>query len=175
MGKGRFFLVMAWATVMSCLTAGAAFAGFGFGGDALGKSGLDFSKGYDVNTVMTVSGRVLAPPRTDEKEQVFVEVKSGGEIVNLSLGPKSFWEKRDIPLRPNDELTARGSRAQGKDGKIYLMVEKLTNRTTGDQTAVRSERGMPAWSGRDAGGMMRDGGGGSMMRGGGGGGGMMRH
>ena len=175
MTKERFSLVITLASILICLLAGAAFAGFGFGGDDLGKSGLDFNKGYDVNTVTTVSGRVGSPPRTDEKEQVFVDVKAGGEVISLSLGPKSYWEKKDFPLHPNDDITAKGSKAQGKDGKTYLLVQKLSNRTTGAQTEVRSERGGPAWSGRNAGGMMfgGPGGGGGMMRGGGGG--MMRH
>ena len=172
MSKDRFSPIITLAAVLNCLLFGTAFAGFGFGGNDLGKSGLDFNKGYDVNTVMNVSGRVVSPPRTDEKEHVFVEVKAGGEIISLSLGPKSFWEKKEIPLRPNDDITARGSKAQGNDGKTYLMVQKLTNRTTGARTEVRNERGGPAWSGRNARGMMSNGPGGGMR---GGGGGMMRH
>ena len=168
--KSRFSLILILIIAMNCPPAGTAFAGFGFGGEEPGKSGLDFAKGYDVNTVTTISGRVLSPPRVGEKEQVFVEVKSGAETVNLSLGPKSYWDSKEIPLRPNDEVSAKGSKAQGKDGKTYLMVQKLTNRTTGGQTVMRNEHGGPGWSG-NAGGMMQ--GGGGMMRGGGMGG--MRH
>ena len=164
---------MVWAVVLNFLLFGTAFAGFGFGGNDLGKSGLDFNKGYDVNTVTTVSGRVVSSPRTDKNEHVFVEVKAGGEIISLSLGPKSFWEKKEIALHPNDDITAKGSKAQGKDGKTYLMVQKLTNRTTGGQSVVRDERWGSAGSGRNASGMMPSGPGGGMMRGGGGG--MMRH
>jgi hypothetical protein len=173
METGRFSSIIVWAVVLNFLLFGTAFAGFGFGGNDLGKSGLDFNKGYDVNTVTTVSGRVVSSPRTDEKEHVFVEVKAGGEIISLSLGRKSFWEKKEIPLRPNDDITAKGSKAQGKDGKTYLMVQKLTNRTTGGQSEVRNERGGTVGSGRNASGMMPNGPSGGMMRGGGGG--MMRH
>lgn len=169
MSQDRFSRILTLAVILNCLLAGTASAGFGFGGDDLGKSGLDFNKGYDVNTVATVSGRVASPPRTDEKEQVFVDVKAGGDVVSLSLGPKSFWEKKEIPLHANDDITAKGSKAQGKDGKTYLMVQKLTNRTTGAQLTVRSERGGAGWSGRNAGGMSGGGAGGGMMRGGGGG------
>lgn len=171
MVKDRFSPIITMTVILSCLLASTAFAGFGFGGDDLGKSGLDFNKGYDVNTVTTVSGRVVSSPRSDEKDHVFVEVKAGGEYISLSLGPKSFWEKKDLLLRPNDDVTAKGSKAQGKDGKTYLMVQKVTNRSTGAQIAVRNEHGGPAWSG-SGGGMMSNGPGGGMMRGGGG---MMRH
>jgi hypothetical protein len=173
MKTGRFSSIIAWAFLLNFLLFDTAFAGFGFGGDDLGKSGLDFSKGYDVNTVKTVTGRVVSSPHAGEKEHVFVDVKSGGEIISLSLGPKSFWEEKEIPLRPNDDISAKGSKAQGKDGKTYLMVQKLTNKTTGSQVALRDDRGGPDWSGRNAGGMPGGGmmQGGGMMRGGGG----MRH
>lgn len=169
----RFSPILALAILLNCLLFGTAYAGFGFGMDDKGKSGLDFNMGYDVNTVTTVSGRVVSLPQTGEKEHVFVEVRAGGETVSLNLGPKTFWKEKDFPLHPNDEITARGSKAQGKDGKAYLLVQKITNRTTGAQMVVRNENGSGAWSGRSgmmsngpAGGMMR--GGGGMMRGGGG-------
>jgi hypothetical protein len=151
---------------------GAAFAGFGFGGDDPGKSGLDFTKGYDVNTVTTVSGRVASISSAGEKEQIFAEVRANGETVNLSLGSKSYWDKKGITLRLNDEVTAKGSKAQGKDGKSYLLVQKLTNKTAASQVMLRNERGGPPWMGNKASGMMSNPaggmtGGGGMMRGGG--------
>ena len=166
----RFSSVMVVEIILNCLLNSAAFAGFGFGGNE-GKSGLDFNNGYDVNTVMNVSGRVTSATRAVQNEHVFVEIKANGEIINLNIGPKSSWDKKEIPLHLNDEITAKGSRAQGKDGKTYLLVQKLTNRTNGASIVVRNERGEPAWSGQNApsGGMQR---GGGMMRGSGG---MMRH
>ena len=177
MTKGRFFSITALAISLNCLAIGTAFAGFGFGGDDPGKSGLDFTKGYDVNTVTTVSGRVASLPAAGENGQVFAEVRTGGETVNLSLGSKSYWDKKGIPLRLNDDVTAKGSTAQGKDGKSYLLVQKLTNKTAASQVVLRNERGGPPWMGKNASGMMSNGptdgmgAGGGMMKGGG----MMRH
>jgi hypothetical protein len=177
MTKDRLFSILLLAIILNCLLTISAFAGFGFGGDDMGKSGLDFSKGYDVNTVSTVAGRVMSSPQFGEKEHVFVEVKAGGETLRLNLGPKSFWENKGIPLHPKDDITVKGSKAQGKDGKTYLMVQKLTNKTTGSQVALRNDRGGPAWSGVNEEGMKSNSPGGGMMQGGGmmrGGGGMMR-
>lgn len=177
MNPGRFFYnIAALSIVLTCLPIATAFAGFGFGSDDLGKSGLDFNKGYDVNTVTTVRGRVLSAPRTGDKEHLFVDITAAGETVSLNLGPKAFWDGKDFQMRTNDDITAKGAIAQGKDGKTYLMVQKITNQTTGSQLTLRNENGAPAWSGRNAGGMMPNtpsGGmnGGGMMRGGGG---MMR-
>lgn len=178
--SGRYiFLILAafWAVSLIPESAHAGF-GFGFGSDNWGKSGLDLNRGYDINTVTTVSGKVTALPRFIEKEQVIIEIKNGSDIVNVSVGPDSFWGANGIPVNLDDDLSAKGSLAQGKDGKTYLMAQKLTNRTTGSQVELRSERGISAWSGgansmrsgvRSGSGMRNSGGG--MMRGGGG---MMR-
>ena len=177
MTTGRFPSIIAIVLLVHCLLVVTAFAGF-FGSDDKGKSGLDFNRGYDVNTVSTVSGRAVSLPHPGEKGNVLIEIKSGNETFNLSVGPGSYWGKKGIAINLNDELAVKGSKAQGLDGKSYVLTQKLVNRTTGAQVELRSENGEPAWSGRDmnsmperpAGGMRGQGGG--MMRGGGGG--MMR-
>ena len=177
MNPGRFFYnIAALAIVLMFFPVATAFAGFGFGSDDLGKSGLDFNKGYDVNTVTSVNGRVLSALRTGDKEHLFVDIKASGETISLNLGPKVFWDSKNFQLRANDEISVKGSIAQGKDGKSYLMVQKVTNQTTGSQLTLRNENGAPGWSGRNAGGMMPNTPSGTMNGGGimRGGGGMMR-
>lgn len=169
--------VMIIAVLLGHCLAASAWAGFGFGSEA-SESGLDMNSGYDVNTVTTVSGRVISPPRASEEKHVTLQVKTTGETVTVCIGPPSFWESKGITINVNDELTAKGSLAQGQDGRTYLMAQKLSDRTTGGQIELRSDKGTPLWSGRMNGlGANRPGGGmrfrgGSMTRGGGG---MMRH
>ena len=174
----RFFSISFLAIILNCLLIGTVFAGF-FDSDDKGKSGLDFTGGYDINTVSTMSGQVVSLPHSGEKENIIVEIKSGNQTLNISVGPGSYWEKKGIAINVNDELTVKGSKAQGQDGKSYILAQKLVNRTTGTQMNLRSEKGEPAWSGRSLGSMRNgspDGGmrnqGGGMMRSGGGG--MMR-
>src|SRR6266480_7425246 len=166
MRPGSFSSIIALAIFLNCLVIGTAFAGFGFGGDDPGKSGLDFTRGYDVNTVTTVSGRVVTLPSVGENGQIFAEVRANGEAVNLSLGAKSYWDTKGIPLRLGDEVTAKGSKAQGKDGKSYLLVQKLTNKTAASQVVLRNERGGPPWMGNKASGAMSNGPAGGMSGGG---------
>lgn len=177
MKAGHFSQICMKAIFINCLLLSTAFAGF-FGSDDKGKSGLDFTSGYDINTVSTVSGKAISLPHSVEKENVIVEIKSGNETFNLCVGSGSFWEKKGIAINLNDDLTVKGSKAQGKDGKSYILAQKLVNRTTGAQVELRSEKGEPTWSGRGTssmrsespvGGMRNHGGG--IMRGGGG---MMR-
>lgn len=174
---GRFFSIIIWALILNSLLIGTVFAGF-FDSDDKGKSGLDFTGGYDINTVSTMSGQVVSLPHSGEKQNVIVEIKSGNQTLYVSVGPGSYWEKKGIAINVNDDLSVKGSKAQGQDGKSYILAQKLVNRTTGAQVDLRNEKGEPSWSGRNigsmrpespAGGMRNQGGG--MMRSGGG---MMR-
>jgi hypothetical protein len=178
MTPGRFSLICIRAILLNSLLFGTAFAGF-FGSDDKGKSGLDFNGGYDINTVTTMSGRVISLPHPGEKENTILEIKSGTESFNVCLGPGSYWDKKGIAINVNDDLSVKGSKAQGQDGKSYVLAQKLVNKTTGAQVDLRNDKGEPVWSGRNtsssrmespAGGMRNQGGG--MMRSGGGG--MMR-
>lgn len=84
---------------------------------------------------------------------------------------------KGIAINVNDEVTAKGSLAQGQDGKSYLMAQKLTDKTRGSRVELRDEKGIGLWSGRGMGEMRLNrtersmGFRGGMMRGGGG---MMR-
>ncbi|MCM0082202.1 DNA-binding protein [Geomonas sp. Red32] len=165
---------------LNLLAATSSQAGFfDFGAGTRGVSGLDFQRGYDVNTVATVSGRVTASPRLEEPDQYLVDVQQGGEVVRLCLGPASFWERKGIALKANDLVTAKGARAQGQDGKSYLLTQRLVNRSSGSQVELRNETGAPNWAQhsvttggeRPAGGALFQGGG-MLFRGGGS---MMRH
>jgi hypothetical protein len=180
--KGRIFYALVSAVMLNCAWAGTVCAGF-WSSDDKGKSGLDFNRGYDLNTVSTVTGRATSPPRSGEKDNLFLEIKVVNETLSVSLGPASHWEKLGIALNANDEVSVKGSRAQGLDGKSYLLAQKLVNRTAGAQVELRNEKGEPAWTARGMngsrsggmGGGMRNTGGATMRGGGGGGGGMMRH
>lgn len=173
MGPVRLLLLTV-ASLALLAVHSPAQAGWWFGQESQqDKSGLDFNRGYDVNTVTTVSGTTISLPHANDQGPMMIEVKSGSDAVILCVGPKTFWEAKGIPVRLNDELSAKGSKAQGGDGSTYLMVQTLENRSTGTRMELRSEKGEPAWSGRNArsgrlgGGMRYQGGG--MMRGGGGG------
>lgn len=170
---------------VNCLLVSPALAFFGFGNNETGEASLDLNRGYDINTVTTVSGMVVSSPQTVGDGQVIVGIQSGSGIINLSVGPREYWSKNGIQLHTNDTINAKGSRTQGKDGKTYVLVQRLDNRATGTQIVLRNDKGEPVWSatriksmksdnatrgnGGMGGGMMQSGGG--MMRSGGG---MMR-
>ena len=151
MFSGRFFLIfMAMFAIQGVSDPGRAEAFWGFGSERNSeKSGLDFNTGYDVNTVSTVSGRAVAAAYRDDSGNMVIEIKSGGgsgsESVFLGVGPSSYWQKNGVAINPEDEISVRGSKAVGKDGKTYLFTRKLVNRTTGSEIELRSEIGDAAW------------------------------
>jgi len=172
-----FVLTLLLILTLTDLERAEAFWGFG-DGRATGKNGLDLDRGYDVNTVVTMTGRAVVTPHPGEGNNVVIEITNNNEAVTLCVGPGAYWDKHGIQINRNDEISAKGSKAQGKDGKTYLLAQKITNQTTGVQAVLRDEKGDPAWKGANTNSMRterspaRSGGmGGRMMRGGGG---MMR-
>jgi hypothetical protein len=140
-----------------------AFWGFGSGREREG-SGLDLEQGYDRNTVVTVSGRVAVVPAA-ATDPATVELTAGTERLIVVLGPRWYLQDDDLSWQVGDPLTVRGSRAQGRDGRSYLLAQWIST-VGGGQLVLRSETGRPGWSGGRRG--DRQGMGGLLQRGAGG-------
>lgn len=126
----------------------AAQAGWWFGkSSAWEQSGLDLEQGYDQNTVVTVTGTVVSLDEGADSDPVLAVIKTAGEPLSLVLGPRSFWQEQGLPLSPGDQISVRGSKAQGRDGVVYLLVQSFTRSGDGEETALRSRSGHPVWSG----------------------------
>ncbi len=151
--------------VVSLPLPAAAFWGFGSGRSAQ-ESGLDLVEGYDLNTVVTVSGRVEVGP-DPEASPVTVTVTAGSEALVVVLGPRWYLQHDDLDWPAGSAVTVRGSKAQGRDGLTYLLAERVDLPGVG-QLVLRSDTGRPAWSGGGPRGGSRDAGQG-IMRGGSGG------
>jgi len=146
-GKGRRLAV---AALVLCfvLLAGAsvhAFWPFG-GGGGDGGSGLDLNKGYDVNTVTTIKGKVISLNSDEGGGPVLIEIRTSSGAILLVAGPRWFWKDNGIPVQVGDEITAHGAKAEGKDGRMYLLAQKLTNQSTGDSLVLRGDDGVAVWS-----------------------------
>lgn len=145
---GRFFLVL-FAFGLCCSAPSPARAGWWFGSDSpWEKSGLDLHQGYDENTVISLSGTVVEISPGQGREPALAVVESGGERVSLVLGPGDYWREQNLELRPGEVVSARGSKALGKDGVAYLMVQNIARDGDSREIALRQrDTGRPAWSG----------------------------
>jgi hypothetical protein len=168
-GIRRFYpLIVAAALLL--LSGGTAEAFWGFGDSRQqDKSGLDLEQGYDRNTVVKISGPVAVPPRSIAGGLMALEMSLQGEQVVVVLGPAWYLQDDNLDWKIGDQVTVRGSLAQGKDGRTYLLSQRIS--TPGGVTIeMRGENGRPSWSGGLRGGPQGGGSGGQIQRGGGAGG-----
>ncbi len=110
-------------------------------------SGLNLETGYDTNTVTTISGRIVSVQVGDDRRNSQFELDSNGSRVIVVLGPQRYWAENGIALKAGDSITVTGSKAQGKDGNVYVMAQKVTDITLNASVSLRNESGRPAWAG----------------------------
>jgi hypothetical protein len=144
----KIIIYLLTALMMSSSVTAHAF--WGFGED--NKSGLNLGTGYDTNTVTTVTGHIVSVQTGNDHGNAQLELESGGVRIVAVLGPQSFWADNGIDLRIGDNVMVRGSKAQGKDGVVYIMVQKITDTTRNTEATLRNEAGRLAWSGGGTGG-----------------------
>ncbi|MDD2898698.1 MAG: DNA-binding protein [Desulfuromonadaceae bacterium] len=118
-----------------------------WGNDSDTRSGLNLENGYDANTVTTLTGRIVSLQIGDERRSAQFEMESGTVRAVVVLGPYRYWAERGIALKVGDDVTVRGSKAQGTDGTVYLLAQKITDITQKTDISLRSESGRPAWAG----------------------------
>lgn len=111
------------------------------------KSGLDLQQGYDRNTVVALSGTLVHVDLDTADGPVVAVIKTDSETVSLVLGPREFWDKQGLSLNPGEQISVRGSKAQGQDGRVYLLVQSMHTPGTGREVVLRNPSGRPAWSG----------------------------
>ena len=111
------------------------------------QSGLNFESGYDANTVTTITGRIISVQTGNDHRNVQIEIESNGTRTVVVLAPQSYWSENGIALKAGDDVTVRGSKAQGSDGVEYMMAQKITDTTQKTSVSMRNESGRPAWAG----------------------------
>ena len=148
MNRFRFayFLMAAMIVVVLLQSPAEAFWGFGSGRDG-GASGLDLEQGYDRNTVVTVTGRVVVTPHAEHNDvPLSLELEQSGGRLVVILGPRWYLQDDDLDWKVGENITVQGSKAQGKDGRTYLLA-RLVSGSTGRQLVLRNDAGRPGWSG----------------------------
>lgn len=139
-------LICIAAVMVLILLQSPANAFWGFGGSKeSGASGLDLVQGYDRNTVVTATGHVAVPPDASA-DPVTIDLVAGSERFVVVLGPRWYLQDDHLDWKAGDSVTVRGSKAQGKDGRSYLLAQWISS-PSGGQLVLRNEAGRPAWSG----------------------------
>ncbi len=118
-----------------------------WGDDSDRHSGLNLETGYDANTVTTISGRIISVQVGVDHRNSQFELDSNGSRAIVVLGPQRYWAENGIALKAGDSVTVTGSKAQGKDGNVYILAQKVTDTTLNTSVSLRNESGRPAWAG----------------------------
>jgi len=108
---------------------------------------LNFESGYDVNTVTTVTGRILSVQTGADRNNLQLEIEGGGVRMIICLGPQRYWVEQGMSIKEGDKVEVRGSKAQGQDGVIYILAQKITEISQGGEVVLRDESGHPNWAG----------------------------
>jgi hypothetical protein len=142
--KLSFFIIVTFAIIFSGHLEALAF----WGSDARQNvSGLDVAAGYDVNTVTTISGTVVTTPaKIDQREHTQMIVATPQGTTTVLLGPWVYWDRQGFSISKDQVISITGSRAQGKDGSLYIFAQRIDNKTSGITITLRSETGSPMWS-----------------------------
>jgi hypothetical protein len=118
-----------------------------WGSDGDTQSGLNLETGYDANTVATITGRIVSLQIGEDRRNSQVELESNGSRTIVVLGPHRYWSENGIALKTGDTVTVRGSKAQGKDGIVYVLAQKITDTSQNSSVSLRNESGRPVWAG----------------------------
>ena len=146
MVSGRLFIQLV-AIILLLTYPCIGYAGWWFSDDNdWEKSGLDLEKSFDRNTVVSVKGKIIKTDLNGTSGPALAEIKTTKEVITLVLGPGDFWKKSGLSLNEGDEISARGSKAQGKNGKLYLIVENISSSSGSDTIILRNETGRPSWA-----------------------------
>jgi len=71
----------------------------------------------------------------------------GGTRMMVVLGPQRYLAEQKMSLQAGGEVMVRGSKAQGKDGVIYILAREITESSTETTIVLRNEGGFPKWAG----------------------------
>lgn len=107
-----------------------------------------YAKMYDVQTIETIAGEVLAVERITPmivmSYGVHIVLQTDTDTISVHLGPGWFIENQDVKIAPRDKIEIQGSRItfEGKPAIIAAEVKKGD-----DVLMLRDAGGYPVWSG----------------------------
>ncbi len=108
--------------------------------------GSPVAPGYDLSSVVEVSGVVLHSELSKRGAGSMVRMDAGGEIFTVTLGPGWYLSQKRADIQIGDRIEVRGSKMKTRDGKMYLTAASLKNIRTGHTLELRDENGRPLWS-----------------------------
>lgn len=118
-------------------------------------------KMFDPNTVTTISGEIVSvdqitnPRRNSQNSQnnntqnnhqgIHLTLKSGGETIDVHVGPSWYLAKENMVLTAGDQITIKGSQVS-QNNRSFFIAQEITK---GNQVLIlRDKDGIPLWRGQ---------------------------
>jgi hypothetical protein len=137
-------------SLLSLLFVPTAFAQRGMGGRGSGGWGREsqFQRIYDLNTVETITGEVVAidnqSPINGMSLGVHLQVETETTTIPVHLGPAWYLDNQDMQVEQGDWVEVTGSRVMLAEESTIIAAEVRK----GDQIlTLRDQHGIPVWSG----------------------------
>ena len=99
---------------------------------------------YDTQTETTVKGQVeelKLPPKASDIAHL--TIKSGSDMVDIYLCPKSFLDDMSLTFTKGEELAVTGSKVK-VDGADTVLAREVTKGN--DTVNLRDSKGVPVWN-----------------------------
>lgn len=110
----------------------------------LEKSGIRYPDGFDLNTVGELRGKVHNIVRP-EKGPVIFDIVTSKDSYTIIASPSWFWDDLNTKISEGDDIRVIGSRAVGKDGKLYVVAQELYVGGSSQPIVLRDENGRALW------------------------------
>lgn len=110
----------------------------------LSDSGIVYPGGYDLNTVGDIKGRITGIV-IPESGPVQLTLTSDTETYIVLASPGWYWEDMDAGIAEGIEITVRGSKSVGKNGKLYIIAQEIKVTGSKKTLSFRSDSGKVLW------------------------------
>jgi hypothetical protein len=100
---------------------------------------------YDLTTETKMKGtveEVRLPPTGNAKEITHLLVKTGAEVIDVYLCPKSFLDDMGVSFSKGEEIALTGSRIKQGEAELILGREVVKG---ADTLVLRDDKGKPVW------------------------------
>jgi hypothetical protein len=101
---------------------------------------------YDLQSETKMKGivdEVKLPPKGSEKDAAHLVIKSGADMIDVYLCPKSFLDDMGMSLTKGDEIALTGSKVKAEGADLILAREVVKGN---DTVVLRDGKGDPVWS-----------------------------
>jgi hypothetical protein len=97
---------------------------------------------FDPATVETLTGEVLGPAPSSQKNAVRFRLRRDRDTVTVQLGPELFLRRQGLQLAAGDRIEVTGSRVK-LGGKPVIVAAQV--RRGKQVVTLRDPKGKPAW------------------------------